>query len=79
MTLSKVIAQVERTVQPKNGESAYEWIVVRGSMPRGTAEAVALQTSEHGFRIDGDTVVSFTPPHRIARVEVVPNDMEVVP
>lgn len=75
----KVIARIEQPHRD-NGEVQHQWITVREKMPRGTAEAIAQQVAEHGFRLDSPNIASgstYYPPHRVWMVEVVLDDMEV--
>ena len=79
MTLYKVMARIEETEKEKlNGELKFRWICVRRSVPRGTGEALASEATQRGFRLDAENGSTFYPAHRIAMVEVIRDDMDVV-
>lgn len=83
MTLYKVMARIEETEPERlNGESKFRWVCVRHNVPRGTGEALMMEAAQRGFRVEvggpaSDRGSTYYPSHRIALVEVVPEDMEV--
>ena len=68
MNRYKVMVRMED--RDPDGKLCARVVCVRRDVPRGTAEALAIQYMRDGFRLDADRGTSYYPSHRIILLEV---------
>jgi len=64
----KLMARIDD--RDPDGKLCARVVCIRRDVPRGTAEALAIQYLRDGLRLDADRGTSYYPPHRIIQLEV---------